>query len=279
MIETQKLPTWIDSLGKAVGVIAAASLTTSIVYDWGFYYALDLSFSDLPTSLADHIRSTLVWAPVVACTAFLSMIYELLTRRIEGGMTEEEIIQGSPNPERTSRMRSRPYKFMTILAVIILFSYILFGESFSSGLPIALMLVWFSFSSWANRHPRILERRPPALSFMIHWIPPFIIWMAFAGYNDARSQIKQEQPRHIVCLKEAPQAVLRTNVVRTFERGVLIKTPGEKNTIFLAWPSIQTMQSKYERKLFRGILCNLFNLCSPEPDGKLKSEPEVPKKN
>jgi hypothetical protein len=191
------------------------------------------------------------------------MIYELLTRRIEGGMTEEEIIQGSPNPERTSRMRSRPYKFMTILAVIILFSYILFGESFSSGLPIALMLVWFSFSSWANRHPRILERRPPALSFMIHWIPPF----------------KQEQPRHIVCLKEAPQAVLRTNVVRTFERGVLIKTPGEKNTIFLAWPSIQTMQSKYERKPFRGILCNLFNLCSPEPDGKLKSEPEVPKKN
>jgi len=279
MVETQKLPTWIDSSGKAVGVIAAASLASSIVYDWGFYYALNLSFSELPTSLTDHIRSSLVWAPVVAFTAFLVTIYELLTSRMEGGMTEKEIIESSADPERTRKMRSRPYKFMTIVAVIILFSYILFGESFSKGLPLSLILVWFSFSSWANRHPRILERRPPALLFMIHWIPAFIIWMAFAGYNDARGQIKAEQPRHIVCLKEAPQAVLRTNVVRSLERGVLVKTPGERNTIFLAWPSIQTIQSKYEMEPYRGVLCDWFNLCFPEPDGKLKPVSEVPKKN
>jgi len=279
MVETQKLPTWIDSLGKAVGVIAAASLASSIVYDWGFYYALDLSFSELPTSLADHIRSSLVWAPVVAFTAFLVTIYELLTSRIKDGMTLKEIIESSPDPERALKRRLRLLKFMTIMAVVILFSYILFGERFSIGLPLALILVWVSFCSWANRHPRILERRPPALFFMMYWIPPFIIWMAFAGYSDARRQIKEEQPRHIVCLKGAPQAVLRTNVVRSLERGVLVKTPGEKNTMFLAWPSIQTIQAKYEREPFRGILCHWFNLCFPEPDGKLKSESAVPKKN
>ena len=272
MVETNKLPTWIDSSGKAVGVIAAASLASSIIYDWGYFYALDLSFSEIPTTLADHIRSSLVWAPVIAFTAFLITFYQLLTRRIERGLTEEEIIESSPDPERTRKMRSRPYKVILILAFIILISYIFFGEIFSMGLPTALVIIWFWFSSWANRHPRILQRRSLAILFMIHWIPPFVIWMGFFGYNAARNQIKEEQPSHIVYLNEVPQKVLNTNVLRSFERGMIVKTPGENNITFLAWPSIQTIQSKYERKPFRGILCNWFNLCLPDVDDKRQTD-------
>lgn len=272
MSEIDKLPPWIDSLGKALGVIASASLGISIVYDWGFYHALNLSFLEIPTSLTDHIRSSLMWVPLVASTAFLALILELLLGSKEPVTIEKEVIGSSSDPVRTRKIRLIILRLLTILSFTILFCYLLFGHIFFRGVPIALMIVWFEISFWAKRQSTFLKRKPPVILFVIHWLPPFIIWMGFAGFDQAIVLIKEESPRHIVYLSETPEKIHKINILRTLERGIIAKIPGSKNTLFLAWPAIGKIQTSYENEPFRGILFNWFNFHLPKFNGKIQSK-------
>ena len=53
----------VESLGKFASLITAVLLVLSTAYDFSFLYALGLSFEELPSTLADHVRSVIVWAP------------------------------------------------------------------------------------------------------------------------------------------------------------------------------------------------------------------------
>ncbi|WP_162600930.1 hypothetical protein [Paraburkholderia sp. C35] len=78
----------LDLLGKLAALASSGIVIASLSYDWGFFHAINLSFSDLPTSVTDHIRSALDWAPQLTGAAAVYLVLDLLTRRIEGGRTE-----------------------------------------------------------------------------------------------------------------------------------------------------------------------------------------------
>ena len=42
---------------KAVALGASFSLIASLVHDWGFFFALSLTFLKIPSTLSDHVRS------------------------------------------------------------------------------------------------------------------------------------------------------------------------------------------------------------------------------
>lgn len=261
MPESKTLLSYVDSLGKAVGLISGFSLLCSIAYDWGFLYALGLSFSDIPTSLADHIRSSLNWLPLAFAAVSSVFIFELFTRRIEQGMTEEEIIESSPNPKFIRKLRNSPTVLIVAVAVLILVSYILFGRPFWGGLSISLIVLWFCFSYFVNNHPRILQRRSPALRFVIHWLPPVIIWMVFLGYNGATSSIQiKSNPAHKVYLKNNSSEPININLIRLFDKGILIKTQKEDSIVFVGWDSVSKIETSYKKEPFKGILCEWFNV-------------------
>ena len=84
---------------KASGVLAACALILSIIYDWGFFFALNIGFIDIPTSIGDHIRSALIWLPKTLFSFFIVFAIEFINQRIERGLTEEEIILSSKKPK------------------------------------------------------------------------------------------------------------------------------------------------------------------------------------
>ena len=90
--QSNDLPSALERVGKIMAVIASFSLIVSVFYDWGFISALGLRFSEIPTSVSDHVRSWLVWLPKVVIGVIGVLVFELLNRRIEKGMTEEEIV-------------------------------------------------------------------------------------------------------------------------------------------------------------------------------------------
>ncbi|MFZ3071900.1 MAG: hypothetical protein WA162_01510 [Thermodesulfobacteriota bacterium] len=268
MSEDKILSSWVDSLLKAVGLISGISLLCSIAYDWGYLYALGLSFSDIPTSLADHIRSSLNWLPTVFFIGSAVFLFELLTIRIEQGMTEEEIIKSSSKPEFVRKLRKSPVIVNIILSIIlsilVLMSYVLLGEieGVMLFLGFSLIVLWLCFSYFIHNHPRILQRRSPALIFAIHWLPPIIIWMAFMGYHAAIPTQNKSNPAHKVYLKNNSLESIDVSLIRLFDKGILMKTQKETPVVFIGWDSVSKIEvSPGKKERFKGILCMWFNVC------------------
>lgn len=150
---------YIDLSVKLTGLIASISIVASLIYDWGFLFALNLTFLDIPSNIADHVRSALIWFPKVFIGLAAFFLLEMFLRRMERGLTEEEIIKNSSNPERTRLIRESPFNFIIIIAIFMLIAYVLVGDIFLDGLALSLMVLWGTFAGWANNHPRIIERR------------------------------------------------------------------------------------------------------------------------
>ena len=90
-----------------ISFLTSALLVLSVVYDFTYLSALNLSFSQIPTTISDHVRSALLWAPLLFLGLFSYFFFEMVLKRAEKGMSEEEIINTSPNPKFT-RIFSRP---------------------------------------------------------------------------------------------------------------------------------------------------------------------------
>lgn len=56
----------IENISKRLPLASATLLVLSVIYDYFYLQALALSFSELSTTISDHIRSAIVWLPGLA---------------------------------------------------------------------------------------------------------------------------------------------------------------------------------------------------------------------
>lgn len=171
----------VERIPALITVFSAVVLSISIIYDFGYLAYLGLSFSEVPTSLSDHIRSSLVWIPSTVIMLFGAMAVELLSRRIEQGMTEEELIKSSPSPKFTAWFRASPkYGFMA-LAVFIIFSPFIDLELPIQAWMLSFIVLWFMFHSFFFNHEKVLQRSSKGFYFASKWIPASIIFISLSG--------------------------------------------------------------------------------------------------
>ncbi len=261
---TEKMPqgrllSWLDSLSKVVGLVAGVALIGSVAYDWAYLYALGLTFSDIPTTVADHVRSAFNWMPNAVLLVGIVIGLELFLRRSEQGMTEEQLISTSPHPRFTAWFRKSPSTLTVVIALLIPVMYILFGHPFSSGLGFAFIILWFLFSSWVNSHPRIMEKRSMELRFAIHWLPPVLIWIASMGYAaGSASWYPDVNPiRTSLYLKNATDPIqLRT--IRLFDKGIVFKSTPDLPVVFVRWEDVIKIE-KSTAKPWQGVLKKWFD--------------------
>lgn len=248
----------LDLVAKLVGLAASISLAASLIFDWGFYSALNLSFLEIPSGLSDHVRSALIWFPKVI-TAFGGLfVFEMLTRRIEQGMTEEEIVQSSANPQRTKRLRDGPYKLIAYSSVFVVIAYVFLGDIFLGALPFGLIVSWFMFSAWAHSHPRIIESRPLYLRFAAHFLPPIAVWLFFSGYGDAVRLFQNASPSLQITVA-GTTALEPVTLLRHLDRGLLVKEAN--NTIsFRPWSEIKKVGTSGRYVPSKGVLCSWFGV-------------------
>lgn len=61
-------------IGVLSGVAVSSSVFISFLYDWGFLFALGITFAEAPTTISDHIRSWLVWLTGATIIVFIIWI-------------------------------------------------------------------------------------------------------------------------------------------------------------------------------------------------------------
>ncbi len=123
-----------------ISFLTSTLLVLSVVYDFTYLSALNLSFSQIPTTISDHIRSALLWAPLLFLGLFSYFFFEMLLKRAEKGMSEEEIINTSPNPKFTRIFRTGPRYLLIFIAIIIFIGYFLGVDYTLSDLRLPLII-------------------------------------------------------------------------------------------------------------------------------------------
>jgi hypothetical protein len=261
-------------LGVAVklsGIAASLALLLSIVYDYGYFESLGITFSDVPSSISDHLRTGLIWFPALFFAVVGATIFELITVRIERGMSEDEIITSSPVPEKTKRFRERLIKLLPWIAGCIIVSYILAGDYFVSGLPYAFCLIWFRVAPWLSNHPRIFQRRPRYLRAAIFWIPALFIFLLGKGYTDGKNLILLNKSNYEITLKDQQNNSQSIILIKQLEKGLLFKKPNEDKISFEKWENVQRVDKRVDQSLYQGLLVRVFGVSLPVNKGDTKN--------
>ena len=207
-----KLPIFISAFGTLV-------LILSITYDYGYFMVFGISFSEMPTTLSDHLRSSLVWVPSTLRAIFALISIELFNRRVEQGKTEEEIIQASPNPQFTAWFRDSPKYPIIAVAIFSPIAFIFNINVPLQALQLSLIIIWFIFHNFIFSHERMLERTPKEFILFSRWIPAIFIYVVFNGAI-AANNIKEGKGKQFIF--ELKERKIEGVIVRAFEKYYLI---------------------------------------------------------
>ena len=257
---SESSPISIGAIAEVAAAIVAVGFVVSVIYDWGFVYALGLNLAHLPTTTADHFRSGLLWFPPLLVAVLVYAAMEFQFQRVERGLTEEEIIKSSSNPKTTQKFREGPWKLALWMAPVYVISYFLIGDAYASMLPLMLAIAWMGFAEWCYSVPLIKQRRSRNLQLGFTFLPIVGILAFFNGYNTAVDAAVRK-PTEVLIERLEPLTPLSGNVLRTLEKGVLFL--GANNSVqFIPWDQVKVIVSKEAYKPFRGVLCEWFSQCS-----------------
>ncbi|MCU7917267.1 MAG: hypothetical protein KZQ95_02780 [Candidatus Thiodiazotropha sp. (ex Epidulcina cf. delphinae)] len=232
-----------ESWATLLSIFTASAIVLSVTYDFGYLLFVGVSLSEVPTTLADHVRSSLVWLPYLLIAMFIVFIYELINTRIEGGLTEEEIVQSSPFPRFTYWFRRSPLYLWAALALLpstlFLFKDIVVPLKYWA---ISTPCVWLILHSWFFGHARIQKRTTEEFYTLSKWVPGVMMIVFFFGAISAESSVKNERQHTFELQNETVSGVL----LRSYDKYFLLWKKDEDSYIFL--PSSLVRRFYLERK-------------------------------
>jgi hypothetical protein len=252
---------WLGAAASLIAVSSGATLIASVAYDWGYLFALSIGFSQVPTSIGDHVRTALLWLPNTVIGLLIVSVFELATRRIEGGKTEDEIMAGMAHDSWIARFRRSPSSLFLIGAVLVLVLYTLLGDIFWEGVPVAVVVLWACFLSWVYAHPVVRARTPRVARLVLLLGGMLLILVVGSGYAAGR-RVFRDTPHDVVTLQSGQQ--LTVIVLRTLDKGLLVKVAGLDFATFVPWSDVRSMRSPIRRHRVQGLLCSYLGKCRPE---------------
>jgi hypothetical protein len=245
------IPNVLSAIAGIVGVCSAVSLLLSVIYDWGFFRALDLELRTLPTGLSDHVRAAINWVPATAVSAILAVVTFLLPQRLDRGKSEEVVVKHSRAP-RVDRFAYDSWKIMFWVSMLGgPLSYLLFGARYLWLLAVGAMCIWLVFSYWLIKEPPLSRFEFLPLFMGIVLIPAVALLIYFFGSLEGHRA--QALPcAHSILIVGHPMPVPVT-VLRSIDKGVLVLTPDKKEVQFLPWASVTSIKMHIEPE-FHGWL-------------------------
>ncbi len=176
------------SLSDAVSIVSlsvAGIACVSLAYEYGFSRGIDLSLAELSLSAEDLARSAVNWAPLLFIGALGIFALEATTSAIEGGKTEDEILQTSPFPNFMRCFRSSPdYLFLAL--ALFLFGALIFDARFIRPFAhLCYALVWLGIVGFLVTRHSLRRKFPPKLLFAFWAIGGLMLFVYGRGKSDA----------------------------------------------------------------------------------------------
>ena len=248
----------LGSAGALIAIAAPASIVISFVYDWGFFHTLGISFQEAPTTTIDHIRSWLVWFPRAIMIILGGIALKFCLRRFEKGLTDDEIVSHSPDPQATRNSRDRPYKITGFLGIFLFILWLIFGSIFSYFLVISVPIIWFIFSIWVFNSPLMFIHYSGLFKFCFCWTPIVLFGIFFLGQNSAMPYLNHQE--HVYGAQLNDSVIIKDSelnelfIIRTFDKWILVQNRN-RNILWVPSNRIYRVKVRSDGNYFQGIAC------------------------
>ena len=251
-----------EQVGKLLGICATGLLVLSTAYDYSFLYALGLSFEDVPSTLADHVRSAIVWAPRAAIYVLAFAMYEMFMRRMENGLSDEELIQRSSNPRFTRAFRRSPQVLFAVLTILVILSNTLLTASIH-GLFLAGIGIWGVLSLEVVQHPRMGAKFSTTGGRLFVIVPIIVIWVGSIGYGRGESMLNRKVTQWSVEIRVG-QGIEKQQLVgiRRFSTSAVV-VAADRRVSILPSESIVSAEIIREKNADLPRVCQWFGLRCP----------------
>lgn len=259
------------TLATVISASITLSFLLSVCFEWGFLSALGLTFADVPTTFSDHAQSALVWAPGMVTGLVGAALIEWLSRRIERGQSEEELIGTGPYQSFGRILRGSQGVLGWVVFFAMGFAFLVGGERVAQGGAIVLALICFKLALWIFEHQRVSEQTPPTIRLFVLVAPATMILFYGFGWDHGlrRSALIATTAEPSVLTLRADTAAKRIRVLRNYERGLLYVSGG--NIEFRQWSEITSISKPARRTITLGPLCE-FVKCNDDKPGARQSQ-------
>ena len=221
----------LDNLPSMISLFGALILSISVIYDLVFFITFGTGFSEMPTTLSDHLRSSLNWIPYAIFIIFAVLVVVMFTRRIEQYKTEEELIQTSSNPKFTARFRGSIKYIPWVIATSPIIKLLLCLEIQITEWVVYLAAYWILFIQFVFGHERIRQRTSYEFHIASILIPIFLIFIAIQGVTDAQEIKKGEGTQYVFDVGETQ---IVGTLARSFDKYFLIWDEDKKEIMLVS---------------------------------------------
>lgn len=225
--------TSLESLLKLTPLLTAATLAISITYDSAYLWALGLSMSDIPSSISEHIRSTLLWCPMI--------LFLLMTTFVLVNIAERP--KKNTNIKREVKFNKyQKFVLLAILAIVIMGDlYIIFYKNEKAFIFLLVALVWIILVAILFANTKKISH--PFLVYMFLTLPLILSFFGFTGYIAGRKILNISHPQWEYIIKKNDEEIhLNVNAQRRFTEFTIAVLP-EKKILIIQNSNIVSMKS------------------------------------
>lgn len=252
-----------SAVKESAATVATLSLIASLLFDWGYFTGLGLTFLQAPIGLTDHLQSWGIWAPwLLLIVVMFAVVTGIATAKYSGQKTEEQRQQSalirdlsrslSRSKDRLSWLRHLPV--ISLVASIV--GVALMGTTF---LPVATVSILLFGLGIFSRAEIVSSRGPvsPMYQSLMIAISAVFILVFYAGLLIGTIALANPEPGIALELKETNNvsSTYHGFVIRSFESWLLF----EDSTGNVSWvnkDTIKTMRIEKWPEQGAGLLCH-----------------------
>lgn len=222
----------LEDLVKLIPILTAAILAVSITFDSAYLWALGLTLLDIPSSIAEHIRSALLWLPL-----FLALIIFGCIEHVYSINNKK-----SSHPEKTNKfLMYKLYAGVTFAIIVFVIASVI--DKTLQYVFIIFLLLWFVVIVKLIRSYENNQQRPTIFIRILYSLPAILAIFGYAGYFVGNKIYNQEKPKWEYTLKkDDKETILIVNGQRRFTE-FTIAIIAEKKILIIQNSNIVSMKS------------------------------------
>lgn len=234
-----------------------------MLFDFGYFSSFGLSLSEIPTTIADHVRSALIWAPGVCTVTIAYILFSLMFR---GFRIEFSGHDSSPQSSPATYFATTKHWFFRLIVVVAFIITIvdpLTGGQLSQVGIVAsgIVVAYIAFSSAAK-----ISERNPMITVKLNLLC-WIVVVAYAAYGLGATAATNDR----VASKKTRITVeahgdLELRVLRYLDRGALAITR-DGMLLLVPWSETKRVTSNLPPVIRTNWACRALQLmCEPQVD-------------
>lgn len=192
---------------------------STLIYNYFYFLAIGINNFSIPISMIDYINN-MEWYWIIPLILYFIYI-EIPLKKIENFQTEEELIKHSPNPEKTKKIRSFPFKmlcFISIIGIIIFIIKKIFNLNIilnEEEVPTLLLIINFCLFDWILRDKNLSKN-----IIIIIFVAMILTSIGIVGYFNGINT-KYKKVKEILVLKNNKK--IHCTILRNFNDVLLVK--------------------------------------------------------